>query len=359
MKTSGPAGTAPAAVRIGPLVVDPPLFLAPMAGYTDWPFRILCRRMGAAMTFTEMVTSDGIVRGSPQTMHYLETHPDEHPLGAHLYGADIDIMARAAQAVEALGRYDAIDINCGCPVAKIRRRGAGVGLMKDPQKLHDMVKAMVGAVKLPVTVKTRLGFTPATMNIREIAHAVEEAGAAALFLHARTAEAVFSGPPNLEMLRQIKQELKIPVIGNGGIRTPAQAREMLDLTGVDGVMIGRGAIGNPWIFKAIRADWLGGREDPPSGAEKNAVICAHLEDLVVNMRQEDQRRKRRRHTAENAACRKIRGHLARYINGVPGTRDFLRQLNSLETIPDVQRAVAGVLLSSSHSGAAPSAPGTP
>jgi nifR3 family TIM-barrel protein len=314
-----------------------------MAGYTRAPFRAICRKFGCGLVFTEVVTAEGIIRHAPKTMCYLESFPGDRPLAAHIYGSNQDSLARAAQVIESLGRFDSIDINCGCPVPKVMRTGSGVALMRDPDKLRAIVQAVSQATPLPVTIKTRLGPSRELFNISEVAQAAEEGGASAIFLHARFGSDKHQGPVDLQALKRVKEERSIPVIGNGGITEAQHAAEMIQRTGVDGVMIGRGAIGNPWIFQEIQHLWSGKPYDPPSNGELADVIQEHLHGLRDLIMAESQIRKFRGHTPEQAACRKFRGHLVKYLKGMKGIRNLQRKLMTLESVESVMMEVARVL----------------
>ncbi len=330
-------------LQIGALTVDWPVMLAPMAGYTDLPFRRLCKRYGAGMVYTEVATVEGIIRGTPRTMHYLETYPQERPIGVQVYGANPDSIAQAAQEIERMGVFDLLDINCGCPARKITRRGAGVALMRAPEAIRNIVQAVRAATSLPLTVKTRLGLAPHRFNIDQVAHAVEQGGADAVVIHARFASDKHSGPVHWEALKQIKQALNIPVIGNGGIRRPQDAAAMLEQTGVDGVMIGRGAFGNPWIFEQIKQFFANGTYISPSWPERRAVIAEHLELLYARAVDEGRWRKRRRVTAELVACRKFRSHLIHYLSGINGVSELRRKLDTLDSRAAIMAAVDDLL----------------
>ena len=330
-------------LKIRDLTIPIPLCLAPMAGYTRSPFRTICRRFHCGLVFTELVTAEGIVRRQPKTMHYLESVPEERPIAAHIYGSNPDALSGAARVIESLGRFDLIDINCGCPVRKVTRKGAGVALMREPAKIHAIVQAVSQAVSLPVTVKTRLGISRETENISEVAQAVEEGGASALFLHARFASDQHRGPADLGALKRIKEERSIPVIGNGGIAEARHASAMLEQTGVDGVMIGRAAIGNPWIFEEIYCLWSGRPYNPPSDEERRAVIAEHLNRLYDVMIVRDRFRRRRRHTTEEATCQKFRGHLAKYLTGRQGSRKLQKRFLEMDSIEAVIAAVDEIL----------------
>ena len=332
-------------LRIGPLEIMPPIILAPMAGYTDSTFRQLCLKHGCGLVFTELVSSEGIVRDNTRTLNILHAGPNERPIAAHIYGSDPEVMARAARQVEELGRFDLIDINAGCPVPKIVRKGAGVALMRDPAHLRDIVRAVVGAVSLPVTVKTRLGISPDTMNIIEVAHAVQEGGASALFLHARLATAGHGGPVNLDALRRTKAELSIPVIGNGGVGSAADAIHMLQETGVDGVMVGKAAIGNPWIFSEIASALNGEEYHPPQASDWLDAMTTHLRGLYAAMSKENDQRKRPRPYPERAACNRFRGHLTKYLRQAGCLPRVRRELLEQEEVEPLLRLVAEALQS--------------
>lgn len=316
-------------LEIGPVKLPTPVILAPMAGYTDSTFRGLCLKHNCRLVFTELVSAEGIVRRNTRTYNLLFTGPDEQPIAAHIYGSHPDVMARAAMAVERLKRFDLIDINAGCPVPKIVRKGAGVALMRDPELLYNIVRAVVEAVSLPVTVKTRIGISADLANIMEVAQAVEEAGASALFLHARLATQGHRGPVDLEALFRTKDQLSIPVIGNGGIDSLQAAIDMLRKTGVDGVMIGKAAIGNPWIFKELSSRLTGKDYQGPITEEYLDVIEQHLRGLYGLMSEFNNKRKRPRPYPEQAACHRFRGHLAKYLRkaGCPAhlRREILQQ----------------------------------
>ncbi len=322
-------------LHIGPLRFDLPIALAPMAGLTHPPFRRLCRRHGCPLVFTEMISAEGIRRHQPRTLFYLETAPDERPLGAHLYGHDPDALAEAAAIAAATGRFDLIDINAGCPVARITRRGAGAALLRDPARLARIVAAVRQAVALPVTVKTRLGLAPGRGSLLEAAHALEEAGAAALFVHARYANARHSGPPNWSALAQIKAERKLPIIGNGGLSDVQSLETFFRETGADGAMIGRAAVGNPWLFSEIVAWHAGKPHRPISPADRRADIEEHLRGLAAQMEKEIRLRRRARRTSEDAANQVFRAHLVRYLSGCDGVKDLLRRVDEIRTTDEL------------------------
>jgi len=224
--------------------------LAPLAGISNLPFRLIARAQGCSLAYTEMISSNGLIRKTAKTYEYLKTCADDRPLGAQIFGADPKIMAQAACIVADSGA-DLIDINMGCPVRKVIKAGAGAVLMRDSDLIARIVEAVKKAVKIPVTVKIRSGWTHSSINAVEIARIAEDCGADAITIHARTADQGYSGHADWKIIAAVKKAVKIPVIGNGDIRQPQDAVRMLAETSCDAVMVGRGALGNPWIFKGI------------------------------------------------------------------------------------------------------------
>ncbi len=336
--------SAPAPWQIRGLQIDSPVILAPMAAYTDLPFRRLCRQMGAGLVYTELTSVDGLVRDSAATWHLLATDSAERPVAAHLYGHDPETFARAAAMVEARGGFDLIDINAGCPVPKVVRRGAGAGLLKEPERLYAVVRAVRAAVALPVTVKTRIGMSEHGAPILEIARAIEEAGADALALHARFTSARHAGPADWDRIAEVKRALHIPVIGNGGIRTPEEAVARLRESGADAVMIGRGALGNPWLFDGCAAALRGDSWTPPTFEDRRAVALEHLHGLVRLARDEVafRKRSRARFDPETAAARRFRGHLIHYFLGFRGVKEMKRRLNDVRSPADIAELIAAL-----------------
>jgi tRNA-dihydrouridine synthase B len=330
-------------LRIGSLTIPIPLVLAPMSGYTDSPFRALCHAHGCGLVFTGLVSAAGINFSNPRTLNYVHSTPEERPIAAHIYGSSPERLASAAQVIESVRQFDLIDINCGCPVPKIMKNGAGAALMEDQEKIYRIVKVVSEAVSLPVTVKTRLGISQECVNISEIAQAVEEGGASALFLHARFASAGHAGPADWDMLKRIVRERSIPVIGNGGVTGGNAAIDMLQRTGVAGVMVGRGAIGNPWLFEEVRCLLTGEVHRLPTVEERRETIALHLHSLFALMDEENARRKRPRPFTERATCHKFRCHLVKYLSGFPKKRAIRSHLMGLETIDAVLVAVDEIL----------------
>jgi nifR3 family TIM-barrel protein len=231
-------------------------FLAPLAGISNLPFRLIVRSQGCALAYTEMISANGLVRKTAKTYEYLKTCADDRPLGAQIFGADPQIMAEAARIVADSG-VDLIDINMGCPVKKVIKAGAGAILMKNPDLIARIVEAVKKAVKIPVTVKIRSGWTHSSINAVQIAKIAEDCGADAITVHARTADQGYSGQADWKIIAEVKKTIKIPVIGNGDIRQPQDTVRMLKETSCDAVMVGRGALGNPWIFKGIAQECAG------------------------------------------------------------------------------------------------------
>jgi nifR3 family TIM-barrel protein len=269
--------------------------------------------------------------------------PDEPPVAAHLYGAAPEVMAEAARLVEPLGRFAAIDINAGCPVRKIVAKGAGAALMGDPERLRAIVAAVRQAVSLPVTVKTRIGLRPDRNNALDVARAAQDGGAAALAVHARFASQHHRGDARWDVLAAVKQALDIPVIGNGGIDTAEDAPAMFRQTGVDGVMVGRAAIGNPWIFRQIDEALAGRPPSMPSPRERRAAIVEQLDRLVALKTLERRYRRRGSMDPDQAAALHFRGHLYKYLAGLPGWAAVRRRLNELASVRAVLEASDEVL----------------
>jgi nifR3 family TIM-barrel protein len=314
-----------------------------MAGYTDVAFRALCRRFGCALTYTEVVNATGIVHRNGRTLDMLEIESVERPVAAHIYGSEPSTMAEAARYIEQLGRFDVIDVNCGCPVRKIVAKGAGAALMREPEKIGRIVRAIRDAVSLPVTVKTRVGLKPDSINILETAQAVEEAGAAAIAVHARPASQVHSGPADWDALARVKAARRLSVIGNGGVSAPEDVLRMFRETGVDGVMVGRAAVGNPWFFEQARALLGGVAPRLPGTDERRAMVLEHLGRLMAMKQQAAKRRRKRGLPPDQTAVLTFRAHLHRYLAGFPRWPEVRRTLNTMHTEEHVLNALWTVL----------------
>ena len=306
-------------LRIGNTVLENNVILAPMAGVTDLPFRVLCREQGAGCVVTEMVSAKAVLYNNKNTRELLQIDPAECPAAVQLFGSEPDIMAEIAARLEE-GPYDYIDVNMGCPVPKIVNNGEGSALMKNPERAKEVLTAMVKAVKKPVTVKFRKGFNDLSVNAVEFAKMAERCGVAAVAVHGRTREQYYSGKADWDIIRQVKEAVRIPVIGNGDIFTPEDAGRMLKETGCDGIMVARGAKGNPWLFGRINHYLDTGEVLPgPSMAEIKAMILRHGRMLV-------------QFKGEGVAMREMRGHMAWYTKGMPHSATLRNEINQVETL---------------------------
>jgi tRNA-dihydrouridine synthase B len=324
-------------MQIGSLDIEWPVFLAPMAGFTDGAFRLLCLEQGCGAVVTEMVNAHGMSIGHERTGHFLGTFEEERPIGAQIYGSNPEIMAQAADRVAAMGRFDFIDINAGCPMPKIKNRGDGAGLMRDPALMGEVVRQVKQAVagRVPVTLKTRIGWSADTLNVLETTAAAEEGGADALFLHGRVAEVRHSGEADWGLIAETKQARTIPVVGNGGLREPADLFRMVKETGVDGLMVGRAALGNPWFFRQARGLERGEEIGRPSAAEVRQTIHSHFEREMVLLERRGE--KQLKLGVEVTACLVLRSHLMRYLRGFRGIRTLavtLEQRQDWATLRD-------------------------
>ena len=314
-------------MKIGNVTIDNPYILAPMAGVTDLPFRLLCKEQGAGLVCMEMVSAKAITFHNKNTQELMEIDERERPVSLQLFGSDPDIMAQAAAMIEERP-FDILDINMGCPVPKVAGNGEGSALMKDPQRVAQIVRSVSQAVKKPVTVKIRKGFDQDHVNAVEIAKICEASGAAAVAVHGRTRDQYYSGKADWDIIRQVKEAVRIPVIGNGDITSPQLAREMMEQTGCDGVMIARGARGNPWIFSRI-LEWERTGEDPgrPPAEEIVSVILRHARMLIDCKGEFTGIREMRKHVAWYTAGMK---HSAKLRGAVNGTASY-EELEALLT----------------------------
>lgn len=317
------------ATKIGNVDIAGVTVLAPLAGVTDHAFRTLCREQGASMAVTEMVSARGLSEGSERSSQYLDFDAHEHPIAVQVFGSEPEIMADGAQVI-AERKPDMIDINCGCPVKKIVTRNAGAALLKDPPLLGRIISAMVKAVDVPITLKIRSGWEEADEAVR-VAQVAQDAGASAIAVHGRTREAKFSGQANWDIIAQVKQATSIPVIGNGDVRTPELAKEMMDVTGCDLVMIGRWAIGNPWIFRQIetfvaKGEWIPG----PTLKDKIEMAVRHLRLSVMAK-------------GPRTGVLEMRRPLAAYIKGLSGAAQYRQALMTEDDAEGVERLLYTIL----------------
>ena len=346
-------------LQIGRLRVENPVFLAPMAGYTDAAFRSVCLDLGCGGAVTEMVNAYGLTIDHRRTGFYLERWENEEgaAVGAQIYGSDPATMAAAAARVAEGGGFAFIDINAGCPMPKIRNRGDGAGLMRTPERLAEIVRAVKGAVgEMPVTVKTRVGLDVDHLNAMETTAGCEEAGADAIFLHGRVALVRHSGPSDWATIAEVKAARRIPVIGNGGVNRAEDAAEMLRQTGVDGVMVGRAAIGKPWIFRDIALLAAGKRAWGAGRDEVRKVLREHLRREIELMRRRGP--KALKYDPETTACLVMRPHIVRYLHGYRGIREFAAHLNERQTPEELLARVDKVLDSGLRRNPPPEADGT-
>lgn len=310
-------------MNIGTLQIENPYILAPMAGVTDLPFRLLCKEQGAGLLCMEMISAKALQYGNKNTKALLAIHPDEYPVSLQLFGSDPQIISEQAKRIEELP-FQILDINMGCPVPKVVRNGEGSALMKEPKLVYDIVYAVSHAIQKPVTVKIRKGFDDNNVNAVEIAKIVEEAGGAAVAVHGRTREQYYSGKADWDIIRQVKEAVSIPVIGNGDVTSAQKAADMMEQTGCDGVMIGRGAQGNPWIFRELLE------------YNETGIIPGRPDKLTI-------RDTMLRHAAlqiefkgEYLGIREMRKHVAWYTKGMPGSAKLRDAINKVETYEELE-----------------------
>jgi nifR3 family TIM-barrel protein len=300
---------------IGSLELAENLLLAPMAGITNLPMRLLAREQGASLCFTEMVSVNGLVREGAKSFSLMKSIPGDRPLGVQLFGDDPELLAEGARLAADFG--DLIDINMGCPVRKVVGSGAGSALLQAPDRVRAIVASVRRATKLPLTVKIRSGWSAASTNYLEIGRIAAGEGADAVTLHPRTRAQMFEGRSDWSQIGELKRALTIPVLGSGDLFTAADVTAMLSQTGCDGVMIARGALGNPWIFREALALQSGRESLPPTPAERREVAGRHLELFVAE-------------AGERVAVREMRKHLCWYARGVPGAAQFRGRVNQIE-----------------------------
>ncbi len=329
-------------MQIGSIKTQTPFFLAPMAGYTDAAFRSVCSDFGCALSYTEVAVAQGLIRHSKPSWHLLETAEGERPVAAHIYGSDPEVLAITASMIEASGRFDLIDINCGCPVRKIVAKGAGAALIKTPERIGEIVRAVCAAVAMPVMVKTRIGFHPDQVQIYEILQRVEDAGAQALAIHGRFALSHHKGDVDWDLIAGVKEKAHIPVIGNGGVFSAEEALRRMRESGVDGIMIARGAVGQPWIFDDI-AHLLRGEALPVRTlSELREVIERHAMRLVALKEKEALYRRKGTFQVDKGAAAHFRCHLIQYLSCLLDWADIRRRFNHLNSTTDIMNVVDDV-----------------
>lgn len=310
-------------LKIGDIVMKNQVVLAPMAGVCNAAFRLTVKEFGAGLVCAEMVSDKAILYKNAKTMGMLYIEEEEKPLSLQIFGGEKDTLVEAAKFVDQNTTADIIDINMGCPVPKITKCDAGAKWLLDPNKIYEMVSAVVDAVNKPVTVKMRMGWDEQHIYAVQNAQAVERAGGQAVSLHGRTRSQMYEGKANWDIIKQVKESVNIPVIGNGDVQTPQDAKRMLETTGVDGVMIGRAALGNPWmIYQTVKYLETGELIDEPTARQKIDVCMLHLDRLIALK-------------GENVAVREMRKHIAWYLKGLKGNAKVRNVVNSVETRQEV------------------------
>ena len=304
--------------------------LAPLAGYSIRPFRRICLEHGAAAVWSGMISADGLVRGDGESRRWVRFTDEERPIGLQLFGSNPDVLARAAEMLSE-ANPDFIDLNAGCPVKKVCKRNGGAALLKDPDALGRIVEGMVAAASVPLTVKIRVGWRAEEHNHRAVARILEQAGAAASSVHARTRAERFEGEARWDLIAEVVDAVSIPVVGNGDVRCPQDAKRMFDTTACAAVMIGRSAVGDPWIFDRTNA-WLrsGVVVPPPSPAERAALCLRHAQDLVSEHEEE-------------TAMREFRKFVVRYSKGLPFSSRLRGHLPELSSLDRLERALKEML----------------
>ena len=296
--------------------------IAPMAGISNPAFRYICKQFHAGLIYTEMVSDKALYYQNVKTLGMTQTLPEEHPLSMQLFGSDVESMVFAAKLLDTQTDCDIIDINMGCPVNKVIKAGSGSALMKDVTLASQIVKAVVNAVTKPVTVKMRIGWDEANINAVEFAKAMEKAGASAIAVHGRTRKQMYEGHSDWSYIKQVKEAVSIPVIGNGDIKSPQDAKQMLEETGCDAIMIGRGVLGDPWLIKQCVYYLEHGEELPPVSLEEKFTLAKEHAKRLVALK------------GEHVGIREMRGHAAWYVKGLANSHRLKDALSKMETMDE-------------------------
>lgn len=316
-------------LKIGNVELKNRYILGPMAGVTDLPFRLLCKEQGAGLLCMEMVSAKAILYKNRNTESLLSIHPDELPVSLQLFGSDPKIMSEMAKQIEERP-FAILDINMGCPVPKVVKNGEGSALMKNPKLVYEIVSAVVKAIEKPVTVKIRKGFDDEHVNAVEIARIIEEAGASAVAVHGRTREQYYSGKADWDIIRQVKEAVSIPVIGNGDVTSPQKAVELEKQTGCDGIMIARGAQGNPWIFSEMTAYEETGEMPPRPDRDSIREMMLRHARLQI------------KYKGDYLGIREMRKHVAWYTKGLPKAARLREKINAVESYEELENLLTSL-----------------
>lgn len=310
-------------LKIGNVTLDNPYILAPMAGVSDMPFRVLCKEQGAGLVCMEMVSAKAIKYENKNTESLMEISPLEGPVSLQIFGSDPYVMSEVAKSIEEKP-FDILDINMGCPVPKIVKNGEGSALMKDPKLIHKIVSHVSKGIKKPLTIKIRTGFDENNLNAVEIAKIIEDAGGAAVAIHGRTREQYYSGHANWDLIAQVKDAVSIPVIGNGDVTSPERAHEMYKHTACDGIMIGRACQGNPWIFSSLLDyDKTGNYQAVPTAVQRMEMMLRHAQ-MQLDLK------------GEYIGVREMRKHITWYTSGLPNSAKLRGQINAVESLEQLR-----------------------
>ncbi len=319
-------------IKIGEVKLERPFFaLAPMEDVSDPPFRVLCKELGADIVYTEFVYVEGLIRNIESSVKKLDIYQGERPVGIQIFGAEIESMKEALKIIEK-SEPDIIDINFGCPVKKIVNKGCGAGILRDLDKMEFLTREIVRSTSLPVTVKTRLGWDAESIRIVEVALRLQDAGIKALTIHGRTRKQMYRGTADWEWIKKVKDhpDITIPIIGNGDIDSPQKAKEYYEKYGTDGLMIGRAAIGNPWIFKQIKHYFQTGELLPPPSIEERTELCRRHLEMSLEWK------------GERLAILEMRKHYTNYFRGLPGIKSYRTKLVQAESVREIKELLGAI-----------------